>query len=565
MNRFYLFVHLCLLLLGMLAAEAEDGDFIDPLKATGFSGVTAYSTMLSNAPASLARSCIAGTRITKGIIGESIAAKSFLQTSLQKTGNWHSISPRIGPNGIDHIFLKIDPDTAIPRGIIVGESKYNKSPLGKTADGLQLTSRWTNTRLRAMGNRYYRLSNVTTIQKAPFLGGRHEMKVVLKEGKDVCFWRAGSKDPWKFSGTQAELQEAQKIAKIYGQYLSAAGEGKIIYRSRLFQIVPQGNDIVISVKDASQLDVLQRASKLPETQRIILPDVLKRKLSKDVELEIAKKLKGNFPNWSDRDLAKLAKNINSTAKNVLTPYGGMQMLRTFASHAGIASAIAIAIDAGAQYFITGQVDTKKLMLTGGSVFLGTISAQYLEVGLAQWSVSQSMFRSLANTLNCSTSLLGSAFSSATGAFFVGLLFSYGSWYMGYADIETANRMAIASSIGTGAGFLAGMGTIAAISAWGTASTGTAIATLSGAAATNASLAFLGGGSLAAEGFGMWVGGVVFGGVVAIVAIAGTVTVMVVYDVVDKKQDFARITKLCELLSQPDSIDLIMENSAIPGL
>lgn len=560
-------IHFCftiiLLILGIVPVFAVDEDFIDPVRSAGASGITAYSSMLSRAPAALARTYVMGSTNAKGIVGESIAAKSFLQTTLQKTGNWYSISPRIGPNGIDHIFLKIDPETALPRGIIVGESKYNTSQLGRTADGLQLTSHWTNPRLRAMGNRYYQLSNVTTVQKAPVLGGQHEMKIVLKNGKEVCFWRANSKDSWKFSGTQGELKEAQRLAKAYGQYLSAAGEGKIIYRSRLFQIVPRGNDIIIVVKDASQLEVLQRASKLPETQRIVLADVLKKKLSKDVEREIAKGLKGKFPSYSEKELADLAKEINTTARRVLTPYGKLHMLGTFASHAGIASILAVAVDASLQYFSTGNVNTEKLMFTGGTVFLGTLGAQYLEVGLTQWSITQGMFKSLGHTLGCSSSLLGSTFSSATGGFLVGVLFSYGSWYMGYVDLETANRMTIASGIGTGLGIVAGWGTLAAISAWGTASTGTAIATLSGAAATNASLALLGGGTLAAGGGGAALGSIILTGGIAIIAIAGTGAVMIVYHIIDKKQEFARITKLCELLSQPSSIDLMMRHVAIP--
>ena len=47
-----------------------------------------------------------------------------------------------------------------------------------------------------------------------------------------------------------------------------------------------------------------------------------------------------------------------------------------------------------------------------------------------------------------------------------------------------------------------------------ASTGTAISTLSGAAATNATLAFFGGGSLATGGLGMAGGMYVLGGLVA---------------------------------------------------
>lgn len=51
-------------------------------------------------------------------------------------------------------------------------------------------------------------------------------------------------------------------------------------------------------------------------------------------------------------------------------------------------------------------------------------------------------------------------------------------------------------------------------ALGTASTGTAIGGLSGVAATNATLAWLGGGSLAAGGGGMALGSMVLGGIIA---------------------------------------------------
>ncbi len=68
-----------------------------------------------------------------------------------------------------------------------------------------------------------------------------------------------------------------------------------------------------------------------------------------------------------------------------------------------------------------------------------------------------------------------------------------------------------AALGTAGGFAAAGGTTAAVMALGTASTGTAIASLSGAAATNATLAALGGGSLAAGGGGVALGTAVLGG------------------------------------------------------
>jgi len=88
------------------------------------------------------------------------------------------------------------------------------------------------------------------------------------------------------------------------------------------------------------------------------------------------------------------------------------------------------------------------------------------------------------------------------------------------ELRQYERMAtvaleIESGIGAGAvgGALAGLGAYGAVGMLATASTGTAIATLSGAAAEGAALAWLGGGSLAAGGFGVAGGMLALGGIV----------------------------------------------------
>lgn len=78
---------------------------------------------------------------------------------------------------------------------------------------------------------------------------------------------------------------------------------------------------------------------------------------------------------------------------------------------------------------------------------------------------------------------------------------------------------VAGAVG---GALAGFGAFGAVALFGTASTGTAIASLSGVAATNATLAFLGGGSLAAGGLGIAGGTAILGGLIVapVILIAG---------------------------------------------
>jgi len=90
----------------------------------------------------------------------------------------------------------------------------------------------------------------------------------------------------------------------------------------------------------------------------------------------------------------------------------------------------------------------------------------------------------------------------------------------------SNSLEITSGIGKGlqSGALTAFGAYGSVGMLASASTGTAISTLGGAAATNATLAWLGGGSLAAGGGGMALGTAVLGGIAAgpLIAVAGFV-------------------------------------------
>lgn len=77
-------------------------------------------------------------------------------------------------------------------------------------------------------------------------------------------------------------------------------------------------------------------------------------------------------------------------------------------------------------------------------------------------------------------------------------------------LDTLSGLGLAGAASLGAS----AGTTAAVGAFATASTGTTISSLSGAAATNATLAWLGGGSLATGGGGVAAGTTVMAGVVA---------------------------------------------------
>lgn len=96
----------------------------------------------------------------------------------------------------------------------------------------------------------------------------------------------------------------------------------------------------------------------------------------------------------------------------------------------------------------------------------------------------------------------------------------------FKDIETRSYQAadlLKDGIGAvSSGILTGIGAGGLATQIGVASTGTAISSLSGAAATNATLAWLGGGSLAAGGMGVAGGTAILGGAIAgpVIAVMG---------------------------------------------
>jgi hypothetical protein len=103
-----------------------------------------------------------------------------------------------------------------------------------------------------------------------------------------------------------------------------------------------------------------------------------------------------------------------------------------------------------------------------------------------------------------------------------------------------------SSLASGA--LAGAGVYGSVMTLGAASTGTAISSLSGVAATNATLAWLGGGSLAAGGGGMALGTTVLGGLIAgpAILISGIIADGKADEALTKAEEFeAEVDIACE--------------------
>ena len=532
-------------------------NIITPISSSPYAVAPATSTtalLLRQADTALARSVINTTGL-KGSIGENAAGRYFLRQTLQQTGNWHSISPRSGPQGLDHVFIKTNSQGA-PTDLLIGESKYNTSRLGMTKDGLQLGTNWSAKRISALGARYLTVAKSDIgIARLP-LTPKHQLSVILQNGKEVFFWRENSQASWKFTGSRSELSQAQKLAEQYGNFLVKAGNGAFSYRSRLFQIYPQGSDLRIIIRDASNL-VNRNPDQLKVTGDITLKGILDKKLTPEVTKDLAKQLQGKLK-LSDTDAMCLAK---KTAKEINAGKLLAGKSNYFGNLAGWSIGAALAsggINIVSQLLTKGEVDWENAALsttmTGATVFT---------VGSLQYAIMTNAtsvpIKALTSTLGISTSQLAQ-FAGPVGVLLCTGIWGYGSYFFGYGTLQDANRNMIIGSLSSAAGVAFSAGVMGLIGTYGVANTGTAIVTLSGAAATKASLAFLGGGAVAAGGGGVALGSLILTGGATVVVIGTSIAAWYIYRCWDEKQENKRIAGLLDNYSKDATLDRILEAS-----
>lgn len=130
----------------------------------------------------------------------------------------------------------------------------------------------------------------------------------------------------------------------------------------------------------------------------------------------------------------------------------------------------------------------------------------------------------------------------------------------FEDLKRIQSVATSLLGGVASGAVAGaitaFGAYSAAGAFATASTGAAISGLSGAAATNATLAFFGGGSLASGGLGMAGGTAVLGGLVAGPALAVLGTVLGAKASANRDKAYANYSKAKEFREEMNSASVL---------
>ncbi|MGI6075866.1 MAG: hypothetical protein ACOYD9_05835 [Pyramidobacter sp.] len=212
------------------------------------------------------------------------------------------------------------------------------------------------------------------------------------------------------------------------------------------------------------------------------------------------------------------------------------------------SAISVGIAALTQIVTEGKVDVKGLTTTaligGAAAGVGQLGSNSMVI-LANTKAGQKVVNWFMHSSLHIGGRLGSILSALPGAAVTSALFSYGLYFLDLTDLRTANRSMIASMAGAAGSALFTGGTMYVAILFGTASTGTPIITLSGAAATKAALAWIGHGAISAGGLGIAGGAAILfaGGI--LITIPCVYLTHLYFNIKDEKAEIARIRVLLD--------------------
>ncbi len=463
----------------------------------------------------------------KGAFGEAVMERVALGSP--RAGGWQKITLSPKKQGIDGLYLRHD-SAGRPRSLLVGEAKFDSAKLAMTKNGQQLSPNWAAPRLNQEASRYISAGSASSVKHAPrpraLTANPDVVQVRLSDGRASCFWRNNRLDTWSYDGPQGTLADAQKAALRDGKYVQGAAEGRITYRSREFRIDVEKNTISVKMRDAS--------ASLPD--RVALREIARVKVDANnfskykalIEEDIARQLLAKKPHLSTDDAKTLASSVTRGKGNleaaVRPKYSPWAVRALDVGKAGMAGgALAGALDLGSQLHTKGHVDWLEFgQVTGagaGAAVAGSLIHQGVVASAVNNAAMNQFFTATARTIGLPTGMAAANIAGMSlGGAAASSAYALAMWLSGCMSDTEAMRCAAAGTASSLAGMAAGAGVVGFATVYGTAGTGAAISSLSGAAANSAALAWLGGGAASAGGGGAFLGAAVVGGVVVAAAV-----------------------------------------------
>jgi hypothetical protein len=531
---------------GCVAAGAQEPNQQDFVAGAGY-GIVGAS--LARAEEAVCRSMVNYSHL-KGAFGEAVMDR--VAPSSGRSGKWQVLSLSPKPQGIDGLYIKRN-SLGHPKGLMVGEAKFGTSQLGMTIDGRQLSTTWTSNRLSYEASRYIKAGGATSVELGARPRGMAQnpdvVRVRLGDGRDGHFWRNNKFDPWAYDGPKGTLDVAKRAALRDGEYLKAVAEGRVqSLRRSVFKVDVIGDTINIKIQEAkpSSPDNIS----LGKRATVKIDAATRMSYMRKTKTEIARQLLVKNPHLTEEEAKTIAatatrkmRTLEAILRQQQRPYW-VSVFSDSAKAGVVGGVLAGALDVASQMYSKGDVDWSQ---AGGMAIVGAGSAgagalaKHLVVGAAinNATVNQ-FFIQTANAVGLPTGMAAANIVGlGVGGIFGSFVFASAMYCAGQMEGGDAARMAAAGATGSIAGMAAGSGLVALATMYGTAGTGVAISSLSGAAANSAALALLGGGTLAAGGGGAALGLIVASGGAAIVMVATTAVIYWGYSVYDDNESSQR--------------------------
>lgn len=434
----------------------------------------------------------------KGDLGELMMDRVFTGTFLERTGGWGRLTPTaVGRNGIDGLYVKMD-KFGSPQGLIVADAKVNSAQLGKTKNGKQMSRQWITPHLSRTAETYTKLANELLDQNTVLIRAKRipdnilQSKLIsipINDKSSVSLWKTPRGYAYYSRNSKINPEDVRVQCVRSADFLNERAnilinwnpenDSPLPYRPRLFAYKAEAGQHVLSFK---KLDANANVIR-GETNSIRIPPFIPGKsydkkfehLQKAFEQSVKDLLSEQkniygLPKYSEGSLKstleECCKDPQKCNKICVRPKATPTSVR-IATTITTSTILVGGLDVVTQYTTTGGINWRQTgaitLLTGTSTVVGLAASSGLQA------------------LGYSTAL-----SSFSGGSVAGVLMAYGMYAMGYCSLNQANfnaatNLAVCSIFATPA-------LMQAIAiAWGTASTGTAISALHGAAATNAIL------------------------------------------------------------------------------
>jgi hypothetical protein len=534
------------------------------------------------------------TNIFRGDFAENLMRGYFSGGGdLSSNKTWYSLDPggiyatrggtvslldplKPGRTGIDGLFVQAD-RRGNPTGLMLGESKFGSSQLGQTTSGKQMSDDWAKARLKAVSTRYERMAALAKDGRisqslTPPKTSQKITELPLSNKQSARIWYDNTRGSYVYySKEPVDVKTIARQLNKMGQYTSGAAEGKISVGKNLWrvevkhdgsflvtteQVDAQGNPVKNTLRRVESLS--GRYEQLTSQSKKFLDKSLTDTLTKHFENN------GYPPETASKNAQrelKMAKTTKNGITDLVKKYNLDQARWNWRASGKVAlkvgmigAGIPVIFDVGfaSINWLRGErfsLDAGRTLKNAGLVFISTSGGTMAGLAVSHFaekrlvSSSQSLLIKMVPESLKNSGRLSSLLGGATGGLVASAIIAYVPALLNGEDLSAANRMMVTGTASTAAGVLAGYAIIQAAMYVGTASTGTAISTLSGAVATKAALAWLGGGAISAGGLGVTAGGTVVSGGTLLIAAGAGFLISKAWSMLDENNNSVRVERL----------------------